>query len=59
VPDMTLWGAAANPRTQRLVLVALGMGSVLLLPSLGVLYRVFKAKAARAPASASAPPAPR
>jgi cytochrome d ubiquinol oxidase subunit II len=46
VPDLTLTGAAANPRTQHLVLVALGVGSVLLFPSLFVLYRVFKAKPA-------------
>jgi cytochrome d ubiquinol oxidase subunit II len=42
VPDVTLLGAAANPRTQRMVLVALGIGSVLLFPSLWALYRVFK-----------------
>jgi cytochrome d ubiquinol oxidase subunit II len=44
VPDLTLDNAAANPRTQHLVLVALGVGSVLLFPSLWVLYRVFKGK---------------
>ncbi len=44
VPDLTLAGAAANPRTQHLVLVALIVGSVVLFPSLLVLYRVFKAK---------------
>jgi cytochrome d ubiquinol oxidase subunit II len=43
-PDVTLAGAAANPRTQHLVLVALGVGSVVLFPSLFVLYRVFKGK---------------
>jgi cytochrome d ubiquinol oxidase subunit II len=42
VPDVTLEGAAANPRTQRLVLIALGVGSLLLFPSLWALYRVFK-----------------
>lgn len=46
VPDITLASAAANPRTQKLVLVALGAGSVLLLPSLFVLFRIFKAKKA-------------
>ncbi len=44
VPDLTLADAASNPRTQHLVLVALGVGSVVLFPSLHVLYRVFKAK---------------
>jgi cytochrome d ubiquinol oxidase subunit II len=44
VPDLTLESAAANPRTQRLVLGALGVGSVVLLPSLAVLYRVFKGR---------------
>ena len=44
VPDLTLNNAAANPRTQHLVLVALAAGSVLLFPSLFVLYRVFKGK---------------
>jgi cytochrome d ubiquinol oxidase subunit II len=46
VPDLTLDGAAANPRTQHLVLVALAVGSVVLFPSLYVLYRVFKGKPA-------------
>ena len=46
VPDLTLTSAAANPRTQHLVLVALAVGSVVLLPSLVVLYRVFKGRAA-------------
>ncbi len=44
VPDLTLTNAASNPKTQHLVLVALGVGSVLLFPSLYVLYRVFKGK---------------
>jgi cytochrome d ubiquinol oxidase subunit II len=46
VPDLTLEGAASNPRTQHLVLVALAIGSVVLFPSLYVLYRVFKGKPA-------------
>jgi cytochrome bd ubiquinol oxidase subunit II len=62
-PDVTLAGAAANPRTQHLVLVALGVGSVVLFPPLFVLYRVFKGKptknrarlARRAASVASAP----
>jgi cytochrome bd ubiquinol oxidase subunit II len=45
VPDLTLDRAAANPVTQKLVLVALGVGSVVLLPSLVALYRVFKSRA--------------
>lgn len=42
VPDVTLEGAAANPMTMRLLLWALGIGSVLLFPSLYVLFRVFR-----------------
>jgi cytochrome d ubiquinol oxidase subunit II len=42
VPSHTLTNAAANPRTQELLLIALGAGSLLLFPSLYVLYRVFK-----------------
>jgi len=46
VPDVTLAGSASNPRTQRLVLIALAAGAVLLLPSLYVLFRIFKGKKA-------------
>src|SRR5262249_20380337 len=53
-PDLTLAGAAANPRTQRLILISLAVGSVVLFPSLGLLYRVFKSKPA--PPSPEAPP---
>jgi cytochrome bd ubiquinol oxidase subunit II len=42
VPDVTLGNAAANPLTQRLLLYALAIGSVVLFPSLYVLYRIFK-----------------
>ncbi|HVY45748.1 MAG TPA: cytochrome d ubiquinol oxidase subunit II [Minicystis sp.] len=42
VGDVTLEGAAANPRTSRLLVGALAAGSVLLFPSLYFLYRVFK-----------------
>jgi cytochrome d ubiquinol oxidase subunit II len=42
VPSHTLSSAAANPRTQELLLIAIAAGSVLLFPSLYVLYRVFK-----------------
>lgn len=44
IPDITLQSAAGNLRTMRLVLGALGAGSVILLPSLYLLFRVFKAK---------------
>jgi cytochrome bd ubiquinol oxidase subunit II len=42
VPSHTLTSAAANPRTQELLIIALAAGSALLFPSLYVLYRVFK-----------------
>jgi cytochrome bd ubiquinol oxidase subunit II len=44
VPGVTLTDAAANPYTQELVLIALAAGSVLLLPSLYFLFRIFKGK---------------
>jgi cytochrome d ubiquinol oxidase subunit II len=43
VPDVTLFSAAANPRTRALLLGALAVGVPVLLPSLVVLFRVFKA----------------
>jgi cytochrome d ubiquinol oxidase subunit II len=42
VPSHTLTSAAANPRTQELLIIALAAGSALLFPSLYVLYRIFK-----------------
>jgi cytochrome bd ubiquinol oxidase subunit II len=42
VPDVTLENAAANPRTQRALLWALGAGVPVLGPSLWLLFRVFK-----------------
>jgi len=42
VPDLTLQGAAASPVTQRVLLVALGVGAALILPSLLLLLRVFQ-----------------
>jgi cytochrome d ubiquinol oxidase subunit II len=42
VPDLTLANAAAGPRTQRLLLLVLLAGLPVLVPSLVVLYRVFK-----------------
>jgi cytochrome d ubiquinol oxidase subunit II len=47
VPDVTLFAAAANPRTRALLLGALALGVPVLGPSLVVLFRVFKA--ARSP----------
>jgi cytochrome d ubiquinol oxidase subunit II len=43
VPDITVASAAASPRTQRLLLLVLLGGVPILLPSLVLLYRVFKA----------------
>lgn len=42
-PDLTVEGASAPEVTLRLALVALGLGTVVLLPSLVYLFRVFKA----------------
>jgi cytochrome bd ubiquinol oxidase subunit II len=42
-PDLAIRGAAAPAATLRLVLIALGLGIVVLLPSLVYLFRVFKA----------------
>ncbi|MBC8133271.1 MAG: cytochrome d ubiquinol oxidase subunit II, partial [Deltaproteobacteria bacterium] len=47
-PALTLSGGAAPARTRTLLLIVLGAGVPILLPSLVVLYRVFK----RAPADA-------
>ena len=43
VPDVTLSATAANPQTRALLLVALAVGVPVLVPSLVVLFRVFKA----------------
>lgn len=43
-PDLTIAGAAAPQSTQRLVAWALGLGAVVLIPSLAYLFRVFKGK---------------
>jgi cytochrome d ubiquinol oxidase subunit II len=42
VPDLTLADAAASPPTLRLLLVVLAAGVPVLVPSLALLYRVFK-----------------
>jgi cytochrome bd ubiquinol oxidase subunit II len=41
-PELTLATAAAPARTRELLLIALGAGAPLLIPSLWILYRVFK-----------------
>jgi cytochrome d ubiquinol oxidase subunit II len=45
VPDLTLAAAAAPPRTLILLLAALGTGALTLIPSLWLLFRVFKRRA--------------
>jgi cytochrome d ubiquinol oxidase subunit II len=42
-PDLTVESAAAPQPTLRLVLIVLGLGIVVLVPSLVYLFRVFKA----------------
>jgi cytochrome d ubiquinol oxidase subunit II len=42
VPDVTLSGAAAGPTAQRMLLVALAVGALTVLPSLVLLFRVFR-----------------
>jgi cytochrome d ubiquinol oxidase subunit II len=42
VPDVTLHGSAASPRTLRLLLIAVVAGLPVLVPSLILLFRVFK-----------------
>jgi cytochrome d ubiquinol oxidase subunit II len=42
VPDWTLQSASAPPAVQRLLLLAVGAGALLLFPSLYLLFRVFK-----------------
>ncbi len=43
-PDLTIAGAAAPQQTLSAMLVVVGTGMVLLLPSLWLLFRIFKAK---------------
>lgn len=45
VPDITVESAAANPKTLNAVAVALAAGAPLLLPSLYLLFRIFKSSA--------------
>ncbi|QSQ22248.1 cytochrome d ubiquinol oxidase subunit II [Pyxidicoccus parkwayensis] len=42
VPDITLSGAASGPTAQRMLLVALVVGALTVLPSLALLFRVFR-----------------
>jgi cytochrome d ubiquinol oxidase subunit II len=42
VPDWTLQSASAPPAVQSLLLIALGVGALVLFPSLYLLFRVFK-----------------
>jgi cytochrome d ubiquinol oxidase subunit II len=49
VPDLTLASASAPRQTQVLLLGALGLGALTLLPSLWLLFRVFKTFGRRAP----------
>ncbi|MFP2905467.1 hypothetical protein ACLESD_10485, partial [Pyxidicoccus sp. 3LFB2] len=42
VPDVTLSSAAAGPTAQRMLLVALVVGALTVLPSLALLFRVFR-----------------
>jgi cytochrome d ubiquinol oxidase subunit II len=46
VPDVTLASAAAPPRTLTLLLGSLGLGALTLIPSLLLLFRVFKERRA-------------
>ena len=45
-PDITINSAAAPPATLRLLLIALGVGALVLFPSFYYLFRVFKGKTA-------------
>jgi cytochrome bd ubiquinol oxidase subunit II len=45
-PDITIYNAAAPPITQRVLLVALAVGALLLFPSFYYLFRVFKGRSA-------------
>jgi cytochrome d ubiquinol oxidase subunit II len=56
VPDLTVAGAAASARTQRLLLFGLAAGLPVLIPSLILLFRVFKPGAATDPARADKAP---
>ena len=57
VPDFTIWNAAAPPETRRLLLIFLAAGVPVLLPSLIVLFRVFKAAGQARPGRGGSRPA--
>jgi len=46
-PDVTVLNAAAPERTLRLLVMALGFGALLLLPSLAYLFYLFKSRESR------------
>ena len=46
-PDVTVSNAAAPEFTLRLLVIALGFGAILLLPSLGYLFYIFKGRERR------------
>jgi cytochrome bd ubiquinol oxidase subunit II len=46
-PDVTIQNAAASESTLRLLLLALGAGAIVLLPSLFYLFRIFKGQEQR------------
>ena len=48
VPSMTLESASAPAATQRVLLLTLAIGAVVLFPALFILFKVFKANASRA-----------
>jgi cytochrome bd ubiquinol oxidase subunit II len=48
-PSVTIYNSAAPIITLRLVLLALGLGSVILLPSLAYLFYIFKGKSQKSP----------
>jgi cytochrome bd ubiquinol oxidase subunit II len=46
-PDVTIQNAAASESTLRLLLLVLGAGAIVLLPSLFYLFRIFKGQEQR------------
>ena len=48
-PDVTIFNSAAPEATLRLLILALGLGAILLLPSLLYLFHIFKGKPAFEP----------
>jgi cytochrome d ubiquinol oxidase subunit II len=52
-PDLTVANSAAPESTLRLLLIALGLGAVLLLPSVYYLFHIFKGADTGPPAEGS------